>query len=46
MWSRIGPLCARTLYKASLQEVLRCLCGWLWGEVRDNNETHSVMPGR
>ena len=38
MWSRTCPLCTRMLYKKNLQEVLRCLCGWLWGEVRISAE--------
>jgi hypothetical protein len=35
MWMRNCPVCCRELRKRSLAEMLRCFCGWVWG----NNAT-------
>jgi hypothetical protein len=32
MWTRRCAQCKAELYKLSLEHVIRCACGWVWGE--------------
>jgi hypothetical protein len=43
MWQRQCPCCKRELRKASLQEVVSCVCNWTWGEeVKQENTAQLV----
>ena len=32
MWYRTCPQCHRVLIKEHLKEILKCECGWTWGD--------------
>jgi len=46
MWMRSCAVCKGLLIKATLSEIVRCSCGWEWGEQRLEEFTHeSVIAG-
>jgi len=34
MWQRLCPQCNRLLMKEHLKQIIKCLCGWTWGDSR------------
>ena len=50
MWERACPWCSTRglkvmLVKRSLWQVIRCKCGWIWGQEPHLITTEKLVPG-